>query len=819
MRVFFTGVHIMLLALLAPMILGSELLLKNHCGDCHHENNADDLFDLNELTSQNNDNQLKVIGHSLDRVMANEMPPYEHAILSNQEKRNLIHFLESLAHKAEKKLGEYSPAPMRRLNNREFKNSIRDALGIEDVGTHEPTANLLGDPLHEGFDTHGETLGFSHYHLEQYISATREILNATLIDGSRPDSKTYEISPDQILSEHTSQNTKRPERRGLENHFDFLDPQQLAYCDSFKTVPKTGWYTITIRCKAKDLGRYDSDSTGIYDGDPVVLKVLMGDRTASYPLRDEQESTIEVTQWLAEGTRLRMKYDTDGLRMRGNGNFKFQNAITGEYLEKHDPDLYQQVLDQRTPIRNGELRAPTAWHNWVDYWMGPRPQILGIRIEGPFYPTWPPKRQTDLIGVQDGEKTAESVLTSIATRAWRRPPRPGELQPIVDLVQVKQHLGYTESMKEGILAILVSPNFLLLHQPELDDEDRFISKLSYFIHSSSPNDDLRAMQSQGHLDTYDGLLQLLNQQLRQSPKASFNHVFPSAWLQLNEINFMAPDPDFFRYYHRKKLSEDMVAEVQSFFWYLIENNLPITEFLSADYSFINADLAKIYEVENTPEDSVLRKYHFTDGHRGGLLGMGAILTMTSDSLGTSPIHRAVYVLENLLGRSPSPPPRDVVIEEPDVRLTETIREAIEAHRSDPNCSACHRNIDPYGYAFENFDPVGSWREKYTALTPNSNASKSVQSTSFPIDASSEFLDGNRYQDISEFRKLMCSEANQRFFVRCFITKLITYANGQSPKHYMQIEKLVDKSAESNYRILDTIAAVLDSPLFRENQKP
>ena len=166
---------------------------------------------------------------------------------------------------------------MRRLNNREFKNSIRDALGIEDVGTHEPTANLLGDPLHEGFDTHGETLGFSHYHLEQYISATREILNATLqVDLAR---NQQSMKSRRIRSSRSIQARIQNVLKGV----DWRTILTFSIHNNWPTVNrsrrslKTGWYTITIRCKAKDLGRYDSDSTGIYDGDPVVLKVLMGD--------------------------------------------------------------------------------------------------------------------------------------------------------------------------------------------------------------------------------------------------------------------------------------------------------------------------------------------------------------------------------------------------------------------------------------------------------------------------------------------------------------------------------------------------------------
>jgi hypothetical protein len=300
---------------------------------------------------------------------------------------------------------------------------------------------------------------------------------------------------------------------------------------------------------------------------------------------------------------------------------------------------------------------------------------------------------------------------------------------------------------------------------------------------------------------------------------------------------MDPDPDHFPLYDRKRVSEDMVAEAVAFFEYAIDKNIPIPEFLSAKYSFINADLAKVYGVEEVPEDSKLRKYTFKDGRRGGLLGMGAFLTLTADSLGTSPIHRAVYVMENLLGIHPNPPPADVNIQEPDVRQAKKIKEILAAHTEDETCASCHRSIDPYGYAFENFDPMGAWRDMYTMqIAPRPSAKelekieqederlaslglpsipKPWENEPIPIDSTAQFRNGNQYNDIIQYRKLMTSEANRDRFVRCFISKLLTYANGEEPENYWELEKILEESAKHDYRIIDTIAAVVHSPLFRE----
>lgn len=179
-------------------------------------------------------------------------------------------------------------------------------------------------------------------------------------------------------------------------------------------------------------------------------------------------------------------------------------------------------------------------------------------------------------------------------------------------------------------------------------------------------------------------------------------------------------------------------------------------------------------------------------------------------------------MENFLGIHPSPPPADVKIEEPDIRSARTIREVLETHRSDKNCAKCHQRIDPFGWAFENFDPMGAWRDTYdnpsAAAERQLNRKTRVAQLGTPIDASAGFPSGSKYQDIVEFRQLTQSGANRDRFVRCFITNLLTYANGEEPADYSEIEKIVAKSAEHDHRIVATIAAVIDSPLFRESTR-
>jgi len=797
-----------------------EALLKMHCAKCHGGAKPKGDFDLRSLGSKPGNNSVELWATSLDYVKAEEMPPAKQSRLNKADRQRLIRYLEEKLRVHNSQSPQSHRIKPRRLNNREFENSVRDALLIEDVGTHQPTDNLIGDALHEGFDTHGDTLGFSKFHLEQYIDAVRRIVDATILSGDQPRSHRYEIDGDEILAAHTSQNTKRPERRGKSHGFDFLDPKQLAYFEEFKTAPQTGWYKISIQCTGKDRGRYDSDKTGIYDDDPIRMTVRLGNRERIFDLPDEEKTEIKLNEWIAAGSRLRLQHPTDGLRMRSNGNFKFQNAITGEYLKKHDQALYAKVVANMKTPKSRNPRRPESWQNWVKYWQGPRPRVFSAVVEGPFYQSWPPMRQVALLGRNPDADNAAAILQPIAERAWHRKVSPEELDQIVRLVEsAADQLGDVEALKEGIVAILSSPPFLLLNTEDASQDDRFAAKFNYFLRSTLPDGRLRKAVANGRLNSFDGVREEVQRAFNQSEAKPFLRAFPFAWLKLNDINFMAPDPDYYHHYHRKRVSEDMVDEALHFFSHAINENISVTEFLSADYSFINADLAKVYGIDDVPSDSKLRKYTFTDGRRGGLLGMAAFLTITADSLGTSPIHRAIYVMENFLGIHPSPPPPDVKIAEPDVRAAKTIKEVLEAHKADKTCASCHEAIDPFGYAFENFDPVGSWRDVYStrlsrpAAKGKGRGKESVQTIS--IDASASFRNGTQYRDITEFRKLILTEANRDRFIRCFITKLLTYANGVEPDNFAEVEKIVQTSAAHEYRIVETIAAVIDSPLFRE----
>ena len=816
-----------------------QTLLKTNCAACHQDEQPKGDFPLRKLAESPNADNVELWRKSLSYVRADYMPPAAASRLSSADRKTLIAFLGEQIRAYERLSGEAKPLLSRRLNNREIANSVSDVLRIEDVGTHQPTANLLADTLVAGFDTNGAALGMSQFHLEQYIEAFRKIVDATILSGDRPPTRLYDVQAPQMRMTSLSQN-KRNERANRTPHsIEFLDPRLRVYFSNFQAAPATGRYRIRIRAAGIDRGIYDSEETGIYHDDPIRLSVHLGDRVKTFDLPDGTAAEIELDEWIAEGTRLELSYPTDGLRLRNNGNFKFQFSIAHDYIKKNDPELYLAVLNDRLPKAPARTaQNPSHWSHWTGQWQGPRPRLFSAKIEGPLYESWPPRRQVALLGNNPRIEAAAEILRPIAERAWRRAVRPGELDPIVRLVESrKATLSPTEALKEGVVAILASPSFLLLNSGDIDSSDRFAAKLSYFLGSTIPDDDLRASARDGKLQSFENVRAEVQRRLDQSKAEEFLREFPHSWLELDRINFMAPDPDRFPIYSRKRLSEDMINEALQFFRYAVENNLPTPELLSADYTFLNADLARVYGVEGVPRDSTLRKYTFADGKRGGLLGMGAFLTLTADSLSTSPIHRAVYVLEKFMGIRPPPPPDGVKVAEPDVRQAKTIREVLEAHKADPSCASCHVSIDPYGYAFENFNPIGAWRDEYTAqIAPKPSRRKLAEirrqdveraaqglpplpkpwlNKPLPVDPSSRFPSGTEYEDIVGFRNQMLTVENQERFVRCLISKLLTYANGEEPEQNSEVETILSISAEHDYRIVDTIAAVIHSPLFRE----
>lgn len=809
-------------------------LMKQHCGKCHTGEKPKGDFSLHELRNAPDKENADYWIHSLERVRAGEMPPAKQNRMTKEEKSSLEKFLQRQITLHEERVQRPLQTPPRRLNNRELENSLRDVLLIEHIGSHDPLSMLLGDSLHDGFDTHGETLGMSEYHLDQYVTAIRKVLDGVILSGDQPKSRRYEVGPQQLAAVDTANRKRKDKTNRRPDGVDIRGQREAVFCQNFTHTPATGRYRISITASAIDRHVYSQERTGIYDDDPIVLRMITGARRTDMELAVGDPKTHEYELWLAEETPLEFMHHTDGLRLIGNGNFKFQNRIAHDYIKANKPKLYERVLKEEVPNATYRANAPTHWVHWVPYWQGPRPLISKVVIEGPLYDSWPPKRQAALLGENPKASNALAILKPIAARAWRREVSQEELGPIVALVESQSEtLGDVGALKEGILAILVSPSFLMLNPEESTPHDLFATKLSYLLGSTTPDKQLLAQVKRGELDSFDQIRDELKRRLADERGEEFLREFPYSWLQLDRINFMAPDVDRYPLYEKKEISEDMVNEVLAFFRHNVQENCPVPELLTADYSFVNADLAKVYGLKDIPNDSVLRKHTFKDGRRGGFIGMGAFLTLTADTLSTSPIHRAVYAMENFMGVHPAPPPADVEITEPDIRSAKTIREVLQAHRSEASCAACHQNIDPYGYAFENFDPIGAWRDEYidvsqpddTEIDSEDDAAlkkRQRQRTSFSattIDASATFPSGAAYKDIIEFRKLMQHDANRDRFVRCFVTKFLTYANGVEPDNFTEIEAIVQQSARHNFRIIETMAAAIHSPLFRETPRP
>jgi hypothetical protein len=370
----------------------------------------------------------------------------------------------------------------------------------------------------------------------------------------------------------------------------------------------------------------------------------------------------------------------------------------------------------------------------------------------------------------------------------------------------------------GLKAILVSPKFLFLREDaganQLDDF-ALASRLSYFLWSSMPDEPLFQLAAENKLHEPDVLREQVERLLSDPKSKAFNQNFTGQWLALRAIDATMPDGTLYPEYD-DNLKTAMLKETSLFFDEVLKHDLPITNFVASDFTFLNARLARHYGIPGV-EGTEMRKVTLpSESHRGGVLTMGSVLKVTANGTTTSPVLRGAWVLERILGTPPPKPPPDIEAIEPDIRGATTIREQLAKHRQVESCASCHRVIDPPGFALESFDVIGGWRDHYRALA-NGGEKDSQGRRVRPgpaVDPSDVLPDGRRFSNIDEYKQLILEDKPQ--LARSLTEKLIAYGTGAAPTaaDQAQIEAIVSRVQDKNYGFRSLIHEIVQSPMFQ-----
>lgn len=783
--------------------------MQENCYECHNQKKKKGKFNLFDLSDKVNEKNVKLWYDVLDQVKAEEMPPEDDVEMRQQDRANLILLLKEKIKSYTSSLASINYSPVRRMNHIEYENTLLDLFQIEHLGTHAPLFDIPVDAHQHGFNTLANNLVLGSYQLSAYLNTARKILDEIIFEEvMQPQTSLHTFYPKDFLLQYTRQSNGSREK-----FLDMINPLEHAIAkNNIRGKGKTkktfrfeysGYYKIKFQAAGIDRNYpYDEELIGVSKHDPLKVKVHTGTEAYEFILPDEHEKDFELNVWISAGSDLRFSFVTDGLKQQNAGTFKFNaNIVKKHLLKKNHPPQNMELLASRKKQFPNANATYWPWH----YWEGPTVRIFPVTVEGPYYKAWPPLRQQKLLGNQPDVESAKEIIEKFATRAYARSITKVELELYQKLFKTYlKDMSFLSAIKETLAAILASPAFIYLNDDGSQINQK-ISKLSYSLTASPPDNrlksTLRTWKKQNIKNQIESLINL-------KQHSYFIENFPNAWFEINKLGLMPPEPTAYQHFHRKELVDDMKKEVITFFEKALENNIPIPEFITADYSYINQDLAVIYNIEGI-KGNYLRKYQFKDKKRGGILGMGAFLTLTADTIETSPIYRGVWVKENILGNAAKPPPPDLVITAPDLRGSISVRDMLKKHTESKACSSCHATIEPYGWAFENFDVTGAWRDSYTKLKEiNMHTSKLIQTVK--IDGSGEFNNHDKYKNIVEYKELLSNREEE--IVICFIKKLLTYVNGFKPgaESISEIDHILAQSKAADYKIVDTIIAVFQS---------
>ena len=748
-------------------------LINQYCVTCHNEKAKTAGLMLDKLDIDHAAEHAEAWEKVVRKLRGGMMPPQGMPRPEQAKIDGLIAWLQTSLDQAAAAHPEPGRSPLHRLNRTEYANAIRDLLALRvDV-----TALLPADDESNGFDNIAEVLRVSPSLLEAYLAASREVSSLAVGDPKiGPISQSIQVPPDLAQAEHI-EGLPLGTRGGILIHHNF---------------PLDADYEFNVILLRNIVGYL----TGMEF--PHQLEVSIdGARVFLAPVGGEEDLKLVDTNLALAGDTLDARLKTK-VHVKAGPHDVAVSFLRRDSAESDEP---LQPFTRDLDLQN----------------MNGIPLIDHVQITGPLNPTGSgetPSRRRIFVctpaNSQDEVPCAKKILGTLARRAYRRPVTDADMETLLNFYQAGKNQGgaFEAGIENALRLILASPKFLFRSEPDparmatgsiypVSDLD-LASRLSFFLWSSIPDDELLSVAAQGKLKDPAVLDREVRRMLADPKAEALVSNFADQWLFLRNVQSVAPDENTFPNFD-DNLRQSFRRETELFFESVVREDRDVMDLITANYTFVNERLAKHYNIPNV-YGSQFRRVTLSNEARRGLLGQGSILSVTSYPTRTSPVLRGKWIMENLMGTPPPAPPPNVPALKDQAQGGKilSVRQLLEEHRKNAPCSTCHKVMDPLGFALESFNAVGEYRTK---------------DASGPIDASGQLADGTKINGIVELRQALLK--HPAYFVGTLTEKMLTYALGRPLEYYDMpvVRGIVQGAARDNYRFSSLITGIVKSEPF------
>lgn len=790
--------------------------LKRYCVECHGATKPKGDFRVDALKIAANAADAENWQLVLDNLQLGEMPPKDAKQPTPAEVEKATAWIQSEISRAASVLkGTGGEVVLRRLNRVEYANTIADLFNVHG----DFTAGFPEDLREHGFDNNGAALMLSSAQMQEYMKAADFILARAIAPATRPETKSKTFTLHEGNRKAIDAAAKNLAMRLAK--FDSLTPQEKVNTrkmeESVKANPDSYgyrfpvWENGTLRPpKPTDRPHLDAVMTvqQYFSGEPQIgLPAGRGwyrVKAVAYALKND-------------GKPARLKFTVEegysGKLPKAVSVF----AFTDEQPREVEARYYMEPGDRVVfTIMDG---APHSQGRSMIDQPGPFIAIRSFSIEGPVYESWPPKGHRTLFGdidpTQPTPEKAAAIAAHLAPKLFRRPVDDAAVAKYRALYEkFAKTMKPDEALRGMLTAMLVSPRFLYHEEPPNGpDAYAIASRMSYFLWRSTPDDELLKAAADGSLLDATKRRTQAERMLADARSARFVNDFTGQWLRVREVGVMKANADLYPEYDAE-LEAAMRGETEHFISEMFRRDLPLVNLIDSDWAMLNQRLAKHYGIEGVLGPDFRRvSLDKSKTVRGGLLTQASIHAVTSNGSTTSPVIRGTWMLEKFLGTPAPPPPSDVPAIEPDIRGATTIKEQLAKHRDIASCNSCHRKIDPLGFALENFDVIGGWRNNYRALVEPKPGARAKLSDGPPVDSADEWAGVGRFKSFQEFRELV--KQREDLVTQNLTHQLATFALGRAPgfADRRPLKAIATQGREKQSGMKSLVLELVSSPVF------